>query len=237
MISTMVGLFIGLFALLSMVSLFKVQARQTIQTKGTTRIDGQISLGFVAAQLEMQKSGFGLEDTSSASNTCEGNLTPGRKGRVNQDFVMLKNASINAAGNLSGNVVTINPAGGVLATGNALVWHWNNGTTDQCSGLISQGGGLKLLQDIACTDATQWSTLTWPTAQVQDVVAVNTLNFIPKASTLNVDKSFSFSASMGSCAPFGRSTSAPALTVTTTAGQSMQAVAVSNDVCIPNICY
>lgn len=224
LISLMVGLFIGLFSLLSMVNLYKVQAKQTVQTKSTNRIDGQISLGLVVAQMEMQKAGFGVEaDTDS----CEGASTPGRAGTVNRDFVMLSGAAISEAGVLTGTGVTINPAAGTLAAGNALVWRWNDGTNNQCSGIVSQGGGLKLLQEVVCSDATQWGTLTWAAAKIKDVVS---------AGTLNADKKFGFSAQMASCAPYGRSAPAEVLLVTTTVGQSMNAVTVTNDVCIPNIC-
>lgn len=221
LISLMVGLFIGLFSLLSMVNLYKVQAKQTVQTKSTNRIDGQISLGLVVAQMEMQKAGFGVE---ANTDSCEGASTPGRAGTVNRDFVMLSGAAISESGVLTGTGVTVNTA---LAAGNALVWRWKDGTTDQCSGIVSQGGGLKLLQEVACSDATQWSTLTWTAAKIKEVVS---------AGTLNADKKFGFSAQMASCAPYGRSAPAEVLLVTTTVGQSMNAVTVTNDVCIPNIC-
>ena len=43
LISTMIGLLLGLFAVLSVMTLYKTQVNQTFQTRTNTSIDGQVA--------------------------------------------------------------------------------------------------------------------------------------------------------------------------------------------------
>lgn len=226
LISTMIGLLLGLFAVLSVMTLYKTQVSQTVQTRTNTSLDGQVASALMVTQLEMQLAGFGVE---AASNSCLGSAAAGPSGTVNTDVVLLSGATLTGA-TLAGSAQTIGAAGAVAVTGNAVIWRSVDASAvSVCAGLIAVGGGLKLLPTISCTDATAWASRTWTATLVQEVVSAGTLSTTGKAMT--------FSARMvASCAPFGRNTAGPGLELTATVGQSMDNITSSVISCIPNIC-
>ena len=233
LISTMIGLLLGLFAVLSVMLLYKTQVSQAVTTRANTSLDGQVASALMVTQLEVQRAGFGLEAASSCLDITgpPAVQVAGPSGTANIDVVLLSGATlINAK--LAGTALTIPPASASASavSGNAVIWRSvNAAAVSQCAGLIAVGGGLKLLPTVACADATAWASRTWTETSVQDVVSAGTLSKPRKAMT--------FSARMvTSCAPFGRSTAAPGLELTTTAGQSMDNITSSVTSCIPNIC-
>ena len=235
LISTMIGLLLGLFAVLSVMLLYKTQVSQAVTTRANTSLDGQVASALMVTQLEVQRAGFGLEAASSCLDITgpPAVQVAGPSGTANIDVVLLSGATlINAK--LAGTALTIPPASASASasavSGNAVIWRSvNAAAVSQCAGLIAVGGGLKLLPTVACADATAWASRTWTETSVQDVDSAGTLSKARKAMT--------FSAGMmTSCAPFGRSTAAPGLELTTTAGQSMDNITSSVTSCIPNIC-
>lgn len=229
LISTMIGLLLGLFAVLSVMTLYKTQVNQTFQTRTNTSIDGQVAAALMTTQLEVQRAGFGVEVVAAVSpavtpNSCLGTATAGPNGTANTDVVLLSGATL-TGNTLAGTAQTI---GMTAVTGNAVVWHSVDASAaSTCSGLIAVGGGLKLLPSVTCTDATTWASWTWTAASVQDVV-------VP--GTLSAGKAMAFSAKMASCTPFGRGTLSSVLELTTSVGQSVNNITSSAISCIPNIC-
>ena len=191
------------------------------------RMLGVVLMGFMAVGAQAQLLGAITVNPSTAKAGEPVTVT------ANIDVVLLSGATlINAK--LAGTALTIPPASAsasaIAVSGNAVIWRSvNAAAVSQCAGLIAVGGGLKLLPTVACADATAWASRTWTETSVQDVVSAGTLSKPRKAMT--------FSARMvTSCAPFGRSTAAPGLELTTTAGQSMDNITSSVTSCIPNIC-
>ncbi len=222
LISTMIGLLLGLLAVLSVMTLYKTQVNQTLQTRINTSIDAQVASALLVTQLEMQQAGFGVE---SASNSCLGLTAAGPSGTANTDLVLLSAATLTGT-TLAGTVQSIGAVGQAAVTGNAMVWRSvDAGSASRCSGLIAMQGGLKLLPRVTCTNASAWAGATWTPAQ--DVIP---------ADTLPLDKAMVFSARMTSCAPFGRIATSPGLELTTTVGQSMNNITSGAISCIPNIC-
>ena len=228
LISTMIGLLLGLFAVLSVMTLYKTQVNQTFQTRTNTSIDGQVAAALMTTQLEVQRAGFGVEVVAAVSpavtaDSCLGPATAGPSGRANTDVVLLSGATL-TGNTLAGTAQTI---GTTAATGNAVVWRSVDASAaSTCSGLIAVGGGLKLLPSVTC-DATSWASRTWTAASVQDVVLPD---------TLSAGKAMAFSAKMASCTPYGRGTSSTVLQLTTSVGQSTDGITSSVVSCIPNIC-
>ena len=227
LISTMIGLLLGLFAVLSVMTLYKTQVNQTFQTRTNTSIDGQVAAALMTTQLEVQRAGFGVEVVAAVSpavtpNSCLGTATAGPNGTANTDVVLLSGATL-TGNTLAGTAQTISAT---AVTGNAVVWRSVDASAaSTCSGFIAVGGGLKLLPSVACTNATTWASGTW--AGAQDVV-------VP--GTLSAGKAMAFSAKMASCTPFGRGTSSSVLELTTSVGQSVDNITSSAISCIPNIC-
>lgn len=227
LISTMIGLLLGLFAVLSVMTLYKTQVNQTLQTRTNTSIDGQVAAALMTTQLEVQRAGFGVEVVAAVSpavtlDSCLGVKTAGPNGRANTDVVLLSGATLTGS-TLAGTAQTI---GTTAVTGNAVVWRSVDASAaSTCSGFIAVGGGLKLLPSVACTNATTWASRTW--AGAQDVVLPD---------TLSAGKAMAFSAKMASCTPYGRGTSSTVLQLTTSVGQSTDGITSSVVSCIPNIC-
>lgn len=240
LISTMIGLLLGLFAVLSVMTLYKTQVDQTKQTRTNASIDGQVASALLVVQLEVQQAGFGVEvvtppvtvPPTPTPDSCLGTATAGPSGTANHDVVILSSATLgttlspNTLAGTEQSILTQPPAGTavVVATGNAVVWR-SVDAVSQCSGLIAVGGGLKLLPRVPCTDATTWASLSWPAALAQDVVVAGTLA-----------EDMLFTAELASCAPFGRHTASQSLQLTTTVGQSTDGIKSALVSCIPNIC-
>lgn len=223
LISTMVGLMLGLMASVAVLMAYRTIALQSGAANGASLRTALGSTALFAAQADLQRAGFGVE---SSSSNCAGSAQSSASGTANTDFVLLSGASLSAAGALTGTATTIAAAGGTLQTGNALIWHWLEGSTHRCAGLVagsSTAGGLKTLRPVNCTAATAWSTTTWTGA-----------DYIP-AGQFTGSSALQFSAIRStSCWPYGKgpaSGATPGLLVTLSVGTGSVYT-----LCLPNIC-
>lgn len=70
LVSTMVGLTLGLLSVLAMLSVYMTQVRQIEGTsaepgvRARSALDGQLALGLLSLQFDMQQAGFGIEDAA-----------------------------------------------------------------------------------------------------------------------------------------------------------------------------
>ena len=228
LISTLVGLLLGLFAALSIMSIFKTQAKAVIQHRTTSALDGQVATALLVTELEMQRAGWGVE--AAAGSSCL-NAAAGPSGTANTDFVVV--AGVTADNDFSavnwadGTAQAIGASGTAAVNGNAVFWRWvNDANVSTCSGLLSISGGLYQLTDKACGDATDWDG-TW---------SLDNLTPLVHRNTLNADQAVSFAVRRTTCTPYGRMTAGNGVQVTVSAGQSTNDLSSSVTSCIPNIC-
>lgn len=228
LIATMVGLMLGLFAALSIMSIFKTQAKAVIQTRTNSALDGQVATALLVSELEMQRAGWGVE--APAGNSCTDGAA-GPAGTANTDFVLANGAGFAAddSTSMSGDAVAIGAAGAAAVNGNAVFWHFKDDAgASKCTGLFATNGGLFRLAEKTCTDASSWSS-TWHANEIIPVVQAGTLSAAGKAIQFGVQR-------VPSCAPYGRMAAGPGLRVIVSAGQSMDNLSSSVTSCVPNIC-
>ncbi|NKF21170.1 prepilin-type N-terminal cleavage/methylation domain-containing protein [Solimonas marina] len=210
LISLMVGMVISLLGLVAMLSLYKNLIRQSIISAQRASSDGQISAGLLAEQIDLQGAGYGIGSGSAgaASGT---------------DFVVLSGASLNDDGQLSGTLQTL--ASGGSAIGNAVVWGSKDDlTTYSCQAALAVDGGLLMLKGSDCNSAASWSSVSW--TQSAQLVADDMLG----------DQSSSFTASVGTCSPFGKAgTTATAVIVRLTAVSAVSGLSSSATLCLSNL--
>ena len=232
LISTMVGLSLGMVSILAMLALMKTLTKTNVNVSIASKSNGAIASGILAAQLRVQTAGYGIESTTAS---CLGS-SDGPSGAANTDFIIASGASLTNT-TLSGTLSSIGAAGTAAAMGNAIVWHFNDGTS-QCEGLLAVNGGLQQIGPVACTDATSWNSLAWST----------TSSFIPSsaitsypADPYDTNNAFSQSnffkaAKSTSCAPFGVSTGIATLQVRLGVNNSFSGSSNIANICLPNIC-
>lgn len=226
LIATLVGLGLGCIALAGMASVFKAASFRSVDSRIAAKHDTQVAMALVTLPAAMSKAGYGI---GAASNSCTGASVAGPSGTANTDLVVIRAASAtsptSATTTISGTQQTIGALGAAPVSGQGVVWHWNDAGTDRCAGVVSYGGGLKRLPAVACSDATQWDTLTWAP---QSLISPNTL---PNNGTVG------FSASkVASCAPYGMGTSNSGVLVTASVGNSSTGLSTNESICLPNIC-
>src|SRR5690554_1328856 len=228
LISTMIGLLIGMLGVVTMTAIYVTQSTQTERTRQSSALDGQSALGIVVAQLELQRAGFGV---ASDTNSCFGPSDPGPSGTANEDFVLIRDAAFDTGGFTAGSAVDVPAPGGtedeepdLAVDGNAVAWHWVDADGDsQCAALVGDGERLLLLSDTDCATATDWDSLNWG----DDEIAVVMVNGAP---------TFSAYRSATGCSPFGRLPQGSGLYVSIRVGQSVAGMNSSSTLCIPNIC-
>lgn len=244
----LVGLVLGLIAIVSMMSVYKGLIFRGTDIRINAKQDAQVSTGLIAVNLDIQKAGYGVEATPS----CLGTTTQGPSATANTDLIIINNAILSAplttSSTLTGTAQTISTT---ATAGSAVIWHWVDSTLGSlCSGLVAtqgtlnpkKGGGLIRLAPMTCTNATQWNSLTWtidhliaddtlPPA-ITAVAATSTAPAIPATP----NKAVTFSALRGSCTPFGAGAATQAVLLTVTAGNSTMNLASNTTLCLPNIC-
>ena len=205
LIGIMTGLLISTLAALSALSLYRTLVVRSVESGQRASQDGHLAAGTLVAQMELQGAGFGVGTLANPA-------------AANTDLLVLAGAALDASGHLSGSLQTLTL--GAQASGNAIVWAANPTLASlECSALIANNGGLKLLRS-ACGGATQWSSLNWQTAS----------ELIPPGG---IDESGAvLRAERSSCWPFGQ------------AGANSQAIKVTlwddasawkSSVCLPNV--
>lgn len=248
LISMLVGLVLGLIAIVSMMSVYKVLVFRGTDLRTNAKQDAQVSTALIAVNLDIQKAGYGVEATPS----CVGTTIQGPAAAANTDLVIVTNATLSApltaSSTLAGTAQTITSAD---TAGSAVIWHWVDPTLgSRCTGLVAtqgtfsprKGGGLIRLAPMACTNATQWNSLTWAIdhliadntlpPEIAAVAATSTAPAIPATD----NKAVTFSARRGSCTPFGAGAATPATVLTVAAGNSTMNLESSTTLCLPNIC-
>lgn len=175
LISTLVGLAVGLLSIAAMLTLYRNVVSNANFVNDQARRDGQVATGSLVSQQEMQQAGFGIAGAT-----------------IGTDLVVLSNASLSDS-KLKGTAIN---AYGSTVTGNAVVWGFNptaaTGTTDpagyQCEGLLVSAQGLRWLMPTPCKSASNWQGVSWKSNQL--------------ASTGNLGPLSIFQATPGSCFPY-----------------------------------
>ncbi len=194
LVSLMLGLLLGLMSVLAAVSLFRLQAQQSVTTQRvSTTLEAQ-TIGLQVAELSVQQAGFGLEDSDSQPS-----------GQANSDFMLLSGASLpssaSSAISLAGaSLQLITDATAV--SGNAVLWRWRDPNSGNflCAGMIGSNNGFYLLGDTACSANSNLQSQSWPAASKRAIV-----------SPSDMPLGFVFSAQRGSCSPYSQSAAAAAL--------------------------
>lgn len=223
LVSTMIGLLMGMVCILAIMAMFKVLARNSSDSGISARAEGAISTGMVAAQMEMQKTGFGLE---SSSNSCLGTSTKGPNGQVNTDLVLLSNATL-AGATLSGTAATI---GSGTIWGNAVVTHWRDGPTDFCAAFLSANSGLSMLGPVECVNASSYATATWTQSKL---IPDGVVTSYPSPHT---ESNFFSAQKVASCAPYGKVAKTSGVLLSFAVGNSVAGTHTKASICLPNIC-
>ena len=84
LISTMVGLTLGLVSVLAMLTVYLTQVRQIEGTstepgvRARSAMDGQLALGLLSLQFDMQQAGFGIEDAAVGTDLVSANNAGGQ---------------------------------------------------------------------------------------------------------------------------------------------------------------
>lgn len=177
MVSLMVGLLLSITGAVSLMSLYRGIVGQTVQSRQRANQDGGFAAATLSAQMELQNAGYGIGNSSA-------------RAAPNTDLVMLSGAALDGDGNLGGSAQTI--ATGSTVSGNAIVWGSRPASAYECSALLVQNAGLKLLRASgSCSAATQWNTLTW--TQIAELIPAG--GIIGSATLFRVDKT--------QCWPYG----------------------------------
>jgi Tfp pilus assembly protein PilW len=231
LISTLVGLLLGLIAILGAASVYRTLVFKSLDMKTRAKQDFSVNAAMLATDIDISKAGYGVEH---ATASCLG-ATPGPSATANTDFILLTGAALatpaGASSTVTGTAATIAGIGSAAVTGNAVIWHYLEANAHKCAGLVATQGGLVRLAPMTCTNATDWNTLNWT---LQKLIEYNTL---PAATGSFADKSVVFGASRtGSCSPFKSSAGLPAVELTITAGNSAANLLSTQSLCLPNIC-
>lgn len=244
LISMLVGLVLGLIAVLSMMSVYKGLVFRGTSIRVNAKQDTQVGTGLIAAHLDIQKVGYGVE----ANPSCVG-ASLGPSGAANTDLVLISSPVLATplpatSSRLSGTAQTIGAVAAGAVTGSAVVWHWvETDGANRCSGLVATNGGLVRLAPMNCTNATQWNTLTWT---MDSLIEAGSLPgaIVAAAATASTpiqfaspDKAVVFGAQrVASCTPFGAGVGLSALQLTITAGNSTSNLTSQATLCLPNLC-
>ncbi|GGA44093.1 PilW family protein [Dyella nitratireducens] len=180
LISTLVGLAVGLISIAAMLTLYRNLVTEARSINEQSLRDGQVATSSLAAQEEIQQAGFGIAGAA-----------------VGTDLVVLSNATLTTDSKLKGTALTSYSA---AANGNAVIWGFNptaaTGTIDpagyMCEGLIVTADGLQLLPPTSCKSAANWQSVTWKPQQLAPTKSLGPLSM--------------FQANAGSCWPYQQQT-------------------------------
>lgn len=154
LISLMVGLTISMIVVLAMLATYKTTVAIAVDAGEGAKLNGQISTGVLAAEINLQSAGFGADDPAYGTNLVV--LTSAAFG----DTRALSQGSSAAAG----------------GSGNAVVWDsaTTPGGARQCGLLIHPASGGLLYSTASCSAASGWNTINWPspTVLIQDIATV-----------------------------------------------------------------
>ena len=145
LVSLMVGITISMLVVVAMLATYKATLAITVDAGQGARSNGQLAAGLLAAQIELQGAGFGVESPAYATN-----------------LVVLGGAALGEGLTLEG--ASARP---LASAGNAVVWDSASavGGARQCGLLVFAGGNLTYAR-AACTQASGWAPLTWSNAVV-----------------------------------------------------------------------
>lgn len=153
LVSLLVGLVMGLLAVLAAMALYRGTLRQVYSAGGlvpNAQQDGQLASGLLSAQIALQSAGFGLVDAVSGTH-----------------LLLLRDASLASDGRLGGTLLTL---GASVSAGSTLLWTSNPALSSSsdayvCQGLHADPGtrALLLLQTTSpCHPLAQrWNQLVW----------------------------------------------------------------------------
>lgn len=218
LISLMIGMTLSLISILAMLALYKNMVGISVRSIQDAQQDGQVSAGFLTAQLEMRNAGFGMDLPISNS------------------IVLLAGATLSSGTLRADNSYT--PP--VENTGNALIWVSKASSTAEptCAGLLVQNGQLVYLRAAnTCRAITDRGTTTW----TQTVLVAGPKNPADDASYGNLQPAAFFKTESALCWPFGKTETLPnRLKVIMTASISAKdsagnAVKSVSEICLPNL--
>lgn len=178
LISLMVGLALSMVALVALLYAYRGVVVNVKSTTAKGRAQVQSASSLLAAEQMIQQAGWGSGPTASP---------PG--GMANIDVVLLSGAK------LTGTVLTglAKPISSTLESGNALVWSSSLSGSSECTALLIVDGGVTRHGPIACTSASSWPSLSWPSSAVMLAQ--------PQALSANAQ----LQAQMTPCWPYGGS--------------------------------
>ncbi|MCQ9426884.1 hypothetical protein NRB16_25560 [Pseudomonas sp. LJDD11] len=226
LISLMIGMTLSLISILAMLALYKNMVGISVRSIQDAQQDGQVSAGFLTAQLEMRNAGFGIVPSDTTPTDV-----------ASKSMRLLQNARL-TSGTLTGDPYT--PP--VEISGNALIWVSKMSTTADatCAGLLVQSGQLVYLKAAStCRAITDWGTTTW----TQTILVAAPKNPADDTSYGNIQSASFFKTEQGRCWPFGKysETQFPnSLKVIMTASISAKdstgnAIKSVSEICLPNI--
>ena len=247
LISTMVGLLMGMVAIVGVMSVYKVLIYRGGDIRMAAKQEAQVQASMMTVQMDILSAGYGVE---ADTNSCLGVGKPGPSASANKDLILIANASLpdsdhgndegggdkHGRSHSLGNHATHQTIGNSAVAGNALVWHTKIGGVERCAGLIATDGGLfKLTSRTNCSDATDWDQLAWTT---ESLIAKNTLKEKTTSAGAAVDDAVSINVrKVASCSPFGSIPVTSAVAVVLSMGHSMATDArATATICLPNIC-
>lgn len=214
----MIGMTLSLISILAMLALYKNMVGISVRSIQDAQQDGQVSAGFLTAQLEMRNAGFGMDLPISNSIVLLAGAT-------------LTNNTLRATNEYPQPVEN---------TGNALVWvsQLSSTVAPSCAGLLAQDGQLFYLKGASsCTEIAHWRTTNWTST---------VLVAAPKSPTDdsnygNLQPAGFFKTESAPCWPFGKTeTLTNRLKVIMTASISAKdsagnAVKSVSEICLPNL--
>lgn len=149
LVGVMIGLTISLIVSMTILALYRQSSVSSSISKDASLKMSSVSTALLSASNTLQKAGYFI-NINNASD-------------VAANLVLLSNAQFDGT-TLTGAVVqTPTAIGQASVSGNALVWAWKDSAeqTTQCSGLVMIGEQMYLLQPNACTNALDYSSISW----------------------------------------------------------------------------
>lgn len=189
LISMMIGLVISSVAILGLMSVFQAVAHSTANAKDASSNDDQLTSSLLRAGMSLQDAGYGI--SAPVFNT---------------HIVLLTGAALSApvAGGQTFSSGTVAAIGNT--TPNAVVWTRQiSGGAIECAGLYAPAvGGLQSLNAATCTNATDWSALSWKVSTMVESPATNQFRSVIR---------FTAAAPAAGCQPYGITTTGGLYTV------------------------
>lgn len=228
LLNLLIGMVVSSIGVLAMLSLYKGMAEHSAISINDATQDGQQTLGILAAQMELQRAGFGINNPIAIDLDATTNKA---------DLIILKKASLELKSANSSSYYAITTAqdknivvsksqidtaktnGTPLNLTNfAIIWGYTQGpdflaSSYTCAGLIAQDYGLTLLRpkddSPDCLHASDFSSVHWETTElITEKIALN--SYTDDNNSNKTKLIFSY-GTVSDCWPFGNTTAVSTL--------------------------